>query len=138
VSARATFLAAALVALVAVVAAVFVLRAWYERQPPPLDESGPGTALRLTAETGGVPPPRYDVRLPDGSSATLAMAGIGTRGGRAVGQVTVLPAAGEARELTLGEGESARAGGVTVTLTHIWRMPDHANDAIDVRVVPTT
>lgn len=137
-SARATFLAAAAVALVAVVAAALVLRGWYEREPPPLDESGPGTALRLTAETGGVPPPRYDVRLADGSSTSLSMAGIASRGGRAVAQVSVFPADGEVHELTLGEGESGRSGGVTVTLTHIWRMPDHANDAIDVRVVPTT
>lgn len=137
-SARATFLAAAAVALVAVVAATLVLRGWYERQPPPLDESGPGTALRLTAEAGGVPPPRYDVRLPDGSSTSLSMAGIASRGGRAVAQVSVFPVAGNVGELTLGEGDSGQAGGVTVTLIHIWRMPDHANDAIDVRVVPTT
>jgi hypothetical protein len=66
------------------------------------------------------------------------MAGIASRGGRAVAQVSVFPAAGNVDQLTLGEGESGQAGGVTVTLTHIWRMPDHANDAIDVRVVPTT
>jgi hypothetical protein len=132
---RTRFLVAAAVAVVTVLGAALALRAWYEREPPPLDESGPGTALRLTAEPGGgVPAARFGVRLPDGSSTTLSMAGIATRQGRAVGQVSVLPPAGAARQLTLAEGESGQAGGVTVTLVHVWRMPDPANDALDVRV----
>jgi hypothetical protein len=45
-------------------------------------------------------------------------------------------AAGGASVLTLAEGESGTAGGVTVTLLHVWQMPDPANDAIDVRARP--
>jgi hypothetical protein len=138
VSARTILLAGGAAALLAIVLAVIVFRAWYEGQPPPLDESGPPTALRMHSEPGGgVPPPRYTFRLANGSTTTLAMTGIWTQGDRTVAAVSVVPAAGEARQLTLAEGQSGQAGGVKVTVVHVWRMPDHANDAVDVRVVPT-
>jgi hypothetical protein len=40
----------------------------------------------------------------------------------------------------LDESGPGRASGrvSVVTLVHIWRMPDPANDAVDVRVAPTT
>jgi hypothetical protein len=126
------WIAIAAVGVVVVVAAALAVRAWYERQPPPLADAG---ALRMTTESGGVPPPRYGIRLPDGSTTTLSLDGIGSRQGRPVGMVAVVPASGAPDQLTLAEGQSATAGGLTVTLVHIWQMPDHANDAVDVRAV---
>ncbi|HXM56579.1 MAG TPA: hypothetical protein VOB72_14380 [Candidatus Dormibacteraeota bacterium] len=137
-SMRATVLAASLAAVVVVIVGALALRAWFEREPPPLDASGPGTALRLTPSSGAVPPPRFDVNLPGGARTSLAMAGIETGQGRTVGQVSVFPAGAAPQRLDLAEGQSGQAGGLTVMVVHIWQMPDHANDAIDVRVVPAT
>lgn len=131
-------LVAAAAAVLVLAAAAVGLRAWFEQGPPPLDESGPGTALRLTRGSGGVPPPRYGVRLPDGSTTSVAMSAITTDRGRAVGDLTVFPSGGEPQQLALAEGQSGDAGGVTVTVVHVWRMRDQANDAIDVRVVPAS
>jgi hypothetical protein len=129
-------LASAGVALLVVAAVAVGVRAWYEQQPPGLDESGPGTVLRLTTESGGIPPPRVRVSLADGSTASVSMAGIGTAGGRPVGLVRVSPPGGEGTQLALGEGQTSDAGGLRVTMLHIWRMPDGSNDALDVRVLP--
>jgi hypothetical protein len=130
-------LAAAAVGVVVVVAGGLAVRAWHEQQPPALDESGSGTVLRLTRASGGIPPPRVRVQLRNGSSALVSMAGISSRQGTAVGVVMVEPqGGGPGRELELGQGQSAAVGGLTVTVLHVWRMPDGANDAIDVRVLP--
>jgi hypothetical protein len=126
----------AVVAVVVVVAVVLGLHGWYEQQPPALDESGPGTVLRLTTESGGVPPPGVRVRTRDGSTTSVSMAGIDTSRGRPVGLVMVEPSGGQGRQLALAEGQDGEAGGLRVTMLHVWRMPDSANDAIDVRVLP--
>jgi len=133
---KAAVLAAAGVALLAVAAAALGIHAWYEQQPPGLDESGPGTVLRLTAESGGIPPPRVRIALADGSVAFVSMAGIDAAGGRPVGLVRVSPPGGQGAQLALGEGQTGDAGGLRVTMLHVWRMPDGANDALDVRVIP--
>lgn len=134
--ARTVLLFGGVAALLVVVVAAIAFRSWYERQPPPLDESGPGAALRMRGQPGGgVPPPRYAIRLADGSTTSFAMTGISSGGDRPAATLSVIPSAGEPRQLTLAEGQSGQAGGVTVTVVHVWRMPDHANDAVDVRVV---
>jgi hypothetical protein len=132
---RAALLGVVVAALVLALAAI-ALHGWYEREPPPLETSGPGMAVRLTTEVDGVPPPRYDVRLPDGTRTSLALAGISTDRGRPMCRVSVFPPGAAPRELALAEGQSGEAGGLSVTLVHVWRMPDRANNAVDVRVVP--
>jgi hypothetical protein len=127
---------AAVVVVVAVVTAGLGLHAWYERQPPALDDSGPGTVLRLTTESGGVPPPRVPIRLQNGLSASVSMAGLATDQGRPAGLVMVQSATGQRGEVRLAEGESIAACDLRVTMVHVWRMPDSANDALDVRVLP--
>lgn len=137
-SGRMALVAAGLAVVLVAAAAAVAVHAWYERQPPPLERagSGTGTPLRLTPASGSVPPPRFQVRLPSGTTASVALAGIVIEGGRAVGRVSVFPAGGgEPGQLALHEGETGRTGGVSVTVVHVWRMPDHANDAVDVRVV---
>lgn len=131
-------LVAGAVALV-VVTAGLAAHAWYDQQPPPLDESGPGSVVRLPSEpVAGAPPPRYGVHLADGSNVFVFMSGTATEQGRQVGLVTVAPERGPARQLSLGAGQSASAGGVTVTVLHVWLMPDSHHDAVDVRVVPSS
>jgi hypothetical protein len=140
VSGRTALVAAGLAVVLVAAAAAVALHAWYEREPPPLEAGGggPGTALRLTPGSGSVPPPRFGVRLPDGTTTSVALAGIATEGGRAVGRVSVFPAAGQPSQLALREGETGRTDGVSVTVVRVWQMPDHANDAIDVRVIPAS
>ena len=135
-SRTAVVLASAGVALLAVAAAALGVHTWYEQEPPGLDESGPGTVLRLTAESDGIPPPRVRIALADGSVAFVSMAGVGSAGGRPVGLVEVSPPGGQGARLALGEGQTGDAGGLRVTMLHVWRMPDGANDALDVRVLP--
>ncbi|HEY4026947.1 MAG TPA: hypothetical protein VGO86_11005 [Candidatus Dormibacteraeota bacterium] len=127
-------LVAAIAALVVVAAAGLGLRAWYEQQPPALDESGAGTVLRLTGESGGMPAARVRVQFSNGLPAFVSMAGITTQQGHIAGRVTVAPSRGPERVLTLAQGQSAEAGGLQVTMLHVWRMPDATNNAIDVRV----
>ena len=128
---------ASIVVLVVVVAVGVIAHAWYEQQPPALSSSGPGTVLRLTTESGGIPPPRVRVDAAGGTAAFVFTTGIDTSRGRPLGMVVVQPPNEPAHRLSLAEGQSGAAGGIRVTVLHLWRMPDIANDAVDVRVLPS-
>jgi hypothetical protein len=85
--------------------------------------------IRLTAhdERMGAP---YHVALPAGVIG-LEMAGVD---GDGEGAITVTPPGGVAVPLTLGQGQDATVGGVVIEVVRVWRMPDPANDAIDVQL----
>ena len=124
--------AAVLVAVAVVVGARAAIsyREWQATRPP---AAGPGV-VRLDWPDRHLPPPRQGVRLSDGSMAYLAMGGIDSQGGHRVGHLVVTPPQGGTEQLELDEGGSGTVGGVTVQVVHLWSMPDHHNDAMDVEV----
>src|SRR5437879_4001281 len=123
----------ALVLLVgAVVAAIVVVssRTSYDRQPPP-SESG---VIRLgNSASPNLPAPQRPVRLPDGSTALLSIAGVDREGGRLVGHVRVQDGF-HITVMDLGQGESGEAYGLAVRVVHLWSMPNPRHDAIDVTI----
>jgi hypothetical protein len=112
------------------VAAFAVYHAWHEQQPP-----APGAGVvRLVYPEPYLPPPRRGIPLSSGSTLYLSMLGVDGDSGSALGRLIVLmPGGGEVR-LGLREGQTASVDGVTIAVVRLWRMPDSANDAIDLRV----
>lgn len=123
------------IVIVAALAGVLVYR-WYDQQPPSLDE-GPDV-VRLTGSPGpGIPPPRTAVSFPDGSKALVSLAYADRADGRLSAHLAVVSqGASTASFIDIPEGERKSAGGVAIQVLHVWLPPNHAHQAVDVRVTP--
>jgi hypothetical protein len=120
--------------LLLVAAGALAFRAWYGQTPPPATSSGPGVARLSGRCCPGAPAGPYQVKLADGSTASLTLADAAEEQGRPAARISLaLPGIGT-RSVVLHEGERGTVGGLTIQVLHVWLTPDPRNRAVDVRV----